>query len=195
MTSEEERGLFQQLIRIEQKIDWIAGVIISAVTLTFVYWVYQESRDTWASKLFEWGILSILAIMASILHHTYDRIETRQRKEDERREAAELERRQAEKQKVEEKRKDLEQRWREFRGSGLFSHKKCREWAISILDLPRSMEETGEWRSSYASQLFIDDFSPPPFVLRFENDIWKALWEEKMLDCHDKRETRHRGHS
>ncbi len=126
--------------------------------------------------------------MFAIFNHLYGGIETREQKEDERREAADLARHRAEEKRAEDKRKDLERRWREFRGPGLFPRKECRDWANSTPDLPGSDEEAGGWRISYASPIFKDDSDDsPPFVSRYEDDDWKSLWEQKFLDCHDRR--------
>jgi hypothetical protein len=189
MTPEDERGLFLQLARIEQKIDWVVDFVNVAIALFITYFLFRSSRGTWASNLFDWVGLPILFVIIAILRLLYGRIETIQQRAEERREAAELARGEEKRKRAEERRENLQRRWREFRGSGLFPHKECREWANSSADSPSSTEGDKEWRYRSGGQLFLED-RPPPFVRRYEDEDWKSLWFERMLDCDESRKAR-----
>jgi hypothetical protein len=189
MTPEEERALFRQLARLNDKIDWIACfVICSVVLIADLSLSVIPKEGTWLKKFWEWTHLPFfIGILAYVLYW-YGRIDRRLGKEDEHREAIETARLRAEQQRVEDERNDLERRWHEFRGPGWFPRKECREWATSDPYTPRSINKTGGWRHSYAGPLLKDD--PPPFVASHEDDAWKSLRLDKMIDCRRAREAR-----
>lgn len=182
MTPEEERGIFLQLERIEQKTDWLSAIIsVVAVSILFNA-LYNDSRGTWASGLVDWLTFPAIIVMLAIIRHSYNRIELLQVKAAERLEAAELDRQRASERRAAAMRKDLEQRWREFRGPGLFPHKECRDWWVSVYHLD------SEWRSHWAT--LADDTPSPPFVSSDEARQWQTLWEEKMFECHERRKVK-----
>jgi hypothetical protein len=188
MTPEDERDLFKQLVRIERKIDWIAGGVISAAVMAFFYFLHQSTKGTWASELVGWISFPLWLVTSAILLYSYHRIETLQRKAEERRDAAELERQHERERQIEEKIKDLERRWREFRGAGLFPHKECREWASSRSHVLG--ETLREWREFCTPRLLFEEDDLPPFIYHYEIDNWKRCCDKKLFDCQERREAR-----
>ena len=163
---EEERGLSH----IEQKIDWIVKLIIFAVAVVVVYLLFPIDKGMWIHEYFQWIAFPLFLAVFAVLHYGYDRIETLQRKAEERREAVELERQRAREKRAEEKRKDLRRRWLEFRGPGLVALKEYREWAASAISPDDAFNQ-----------------DPPPFVRPDQIGAWKSLWLEKMIDCQERR--------